>query len=177
MDQLSISARSSVFKTRWFELIEKSVGQDGTLHYSISTRDYVMIFAVTGDGMFPLVRQFRPAVEMVTLELPGGHVDDGESPEQAARKELREETGFIAQDLIPLGELSPDTGRLSNRMWCFFAPKVAPSSATVFEAEPGIEPLLYDRPLRDLILAEPAFSCALNRATILTAVASGYIKL
>lgn len=177
MDQLSISGRSSVFKTQWFELIEKSVGQDGTLHYSISTRDYVLIFAVTGDGMFPLVRQFRPAVETVTLELPGGHVDEGESPEEAARKELREETGFIVEDLIPLGALAPDTGRLSNRLWCFFAPRVAQSCAGVLQHEPGVQALVYDKPLRNLILAEPAFSSALNRAAILMAVAGGHIDL
>src|SRR5213079_2244404 len=102
--------------------------------------------AVTPNGTFPLVRQFRPALEEFTLELPSGHVDLGESPEQAARKELREETGFVANELILLGSLSPDTGRLSN-------------------------------PLRNLILAEPAFSSALNRAPILMAVAGGHIKL
>ena len=177
VDQLYISGRNSVFKTPWFELVEKSIGKDGMLHYSISTRDYVLIFAVTGDGMFPLVRQFRPAVEMVTLELPGGHVDEGESPEEAARKELREETGFIAQDLIALGDLSPDTGRLGNRMWCFFAPFVAQNVINTFEAERDVEPILYEKPLRNLILAEPTFSSALNRAAILMAVAGGYVEL
>src|SRR5207302_164850 len=104
-------------------------------HYSIGTRDYVSVLAVTRDGTFPLVRQFRPAVEMITLELPGGHVDEGETPEQAARKELREETGFVANELILLGAFSPDTGRLSNRMWCFFGPQVEQNSTAKFEPE------------------------------------------
>ena len=73
------------------------------------------MLAVTRDGMFPLVRQFRPTVEMVTLELPGGHVDEGESPEEAARKELQEETGFIVDDLIPLGALPPDNKSKERR--------------------------------------------------------------
>ena len=177
MGQLSISSRNSVFTTSWFELIEKSVGEDGALHYSISTRDYVVIFAVTEDGMFPLVRQFRPAVEMVTLELPSGHVDVGESPEQAARRERREETGFVARDLIPLGELSPDTGRLSNRMWCFFAPDVSRNPVVKFDAEHGLETIIYKKSLHDLVLNEPAFSSALNRAAILMAEAKGLIKM
>jgi ADP-ribose pyrophosphatase len=172
-----INSKTPIFKTPWFELIEKNVRNDAAPHYSIATRDYVSVIAVTRDGRFPLVVQFRPAVEMLTLELPGGHVDENESPEQAARKELREETGFIAGEMIPLGALSPDTGRLSNRMWCFFAPQVAESSGATFEAEPGIQPILYDRPLRDLILTEPAFSSALNRAAILQAVAKGYLNL
>ena len=51
------------------------------------------MLAVTRDGMFPLVSQFRPTVEMVTLELPGGHVDEGESPEEAAGRNFRKKPG------------------------------------------------------------------------------------
>ena len=171
-----ISDRSSVFKTPWFELIGKKVGNYDAPHYSISTFDYVSIFAVTVNGTFPLVRQFRPAVEQVTLELPSGHVDEGETPEQAAARELREETGFIASKVILVGNLSPDTGRLGNRMWCFFAPKVT-SVASGFNPHPEIEPVIYDKPLRRLVLDEPTFSSALNRATILMAVAQGHIQL
>jgi ADP-ribose pyrophosphatase len=171
-----ISGRSSVFKTPWFELIGKKIGNDTALHYSISTLDYVSIFAVTVSGTFPLVRQSRPAIEQITLELPSGHVDEGETPEQAAVRELREETGFIANKVILVGNLSPDTGRLGNRMWCFFAPEVTPIGSE-FVPHPEIEPVIYEKPLRRLVLDEPAFSSALNRATILMAVAQGHIEL
>ena len=114
---------------------------------------------------------------MVTLELPSGHVEDDEDPQSAARKELREETGFIANDLILLGTLSPDTGRLSNRMWCFFAPAVERCPSSTFKVESGIEAIEYDRPLRHLVTSEPGFTSALNRAAILMAVAHRYVEL
>jgi len=174
--ELTISSRRSAFKTPWFQLVGKRIGNSAALHYSISTRDYVSVFAVTRQGTFPLVRQFRPAIEEVTIELPSGHVDEGETPEQAAARELHEETGYIANELILLGRLSPDTGRLSNGLWCFFAPEVTPDPND-FMPPPEVEPLVYDESLRNLILAEPAFSSALNRATILTAVAKGHIEL
>ena len=172
----SVSERSAVFKTPWFELIGKKIDNDDAPHYSISTQDYVSVFAVTKDGKFPLVRQFRPAIEEITLELPSGHVDEGETPEQAAARELREETGFIVNKLFLVGNLSPDTGRLSNRMWCFFAPDVTPSQDG-FMPHPEVEPVVYDKSLGDLLLNEPTFPSALNRATILMAVAQGHIEL
>jgi ADP-ribose pyrophosphatase len=177
MNSVNIADRRSVFATRWFDLIEKKVSGDPAPYYSISTRDYVSVLAVTPDGNFVLVRQYRPAVERMTLELPSGHVDEGDTPEIAARKELREETGFVADEFILLGDLAPDTGRLGNRMWCFFAPRVAPDPETEFKPEPEVEPLIFNRPLRELILSEPAFCSGLNRATILMALAGGYIDL
>ena len=86
------------------------------------------------------------------------------------------ETGFVAHELILVGNLSPDTGRLGNRLWCFFAPGVTPGESD-FAPHPEIEALIYDKSLHSLVLSEPAFSSALNRATILMTVAHGHIAL
>jgi ADP-ribose pyrophosphatase len=89
--------------------------------YSVRTRDYAAVLAVTDDGRIPLVRQYRPAVEEWTLELPSGLVDEGETPEQAIRRELREETGCEAGEIVDLGRFHLDSGRMSTRQHAFFA--------------------------------------------------------
>lgn len=177
VDTLRISNRTPVFKTPWFELVAKSIEINCAPHYSIRTRDYVSVLAITRDKTLVLVRQFRPAIEMFTLELPCGHVDEGETPEQSARKELLEETGFVAEDVTLLATLAPDTGRLDTRLWCFFAPCVSRNAAIQFDAEKGIEPIIYKKSFRNLVLNEPAFSSALDRAAILMAEAKGLIKM
>jgi ADP-ribose pyrophosphatase len=92
--------------------------------WSIQTGRYAAIVAVTQDGLIPLVRQYRPAVEAYVLELPSGAVDSAEAPEDAARRELLEETGCEARELALLGRLHVDSGRLETQQWAFFAPDV-----------------------------------------------------
>jgi ADP-ribose diphosphatase len=63
----------------------------------------VCVVAVTGEGGVILARQFRPGPEAVLLELPGGAVEDGETPLEAIQRELLEETGY-AGELHYLGQ-------------------------------------------------------------------------
>jgi 8-oxo-dGTP pyrophosphatase MutT (NUDIX family) len=62
-----------------------------------------------------LVRQWRFGVEQFTLEIPGGAVDTGEEPLDAARRELAEETGYHARSWQPLGVVEPNPAIQSNR--------------------------------------------------------------
>jgi len=126
----------SVFKTPWFEVLARPT-PEGKPYYLLSLDDYVSVIALTPEGRMVLVRQYRAVVERETLELPAGHVDAGESPEQAVRRELLEETGYVAGPLELLGKLVPDVGRLSNRMYCYLARGVTMSAAPV-EREAGI---------------------------------------
>ena len=125
-----IASSQSTRLSPWVTLVENRVvaGPDdrGAVYHSIDTMDYVSVLAVTADGRIPIVRQFRPAVRRFTLEFPGGLRDGDETPEACAIRELAEEVGLAAPQARPLATMLPDSGRLGNRMWTFFAPDVVP---------------------------------------------------
>jgi ADP-ribose pyrophosphatase len=118
------------------------------------------------------VRQFRPAVASFSLELPSGHIDPKESPEQAVVRELREETGYETLEVIPLGPLASNTGRMSNRLWAFVA-HVEP----VGPGEPGIEVCV--RPASDVanMVRDGQLSHALDLAVLMRAALGGHLRL
>ena len=68
-----------------------------------------------------LVEQYRHGTDEMTIEIPGGAVDPGESPATAAARELEEETGYRASELIEIGRVDPNPAFLSNRCWTYLA--------------------------------------------------------
>jgi ADP-ribose pyrophosphatase len=87
----------------------------------VATPDYVNVVAVTEDGLFVCFRQTKYAVEGVSLAPVGGYLDPGEEPLAAARRELREETGYAAQDWVDLGAYAVDGNRGAGRGYLFLA--------------------------------------------------------
>jgi ADP-ribose pyrophosphatase len=174
MSQKKVLTEQTVYPTKWFALVAKSCDPQEEPYYSIRTLDYVAVVPVTPEGWMVLVRQFRPAVERFTLELPCGHVEPGEKPELAAANELLEETGYRAGAIHFLGRCSPDTGRMANQMWSYFAPNVKLEAGRT--AEHGIEVVLYKHGLTKL-LAEPDFLNALSLTSLLFALRQGRLRL
>jgi UDP-N-acetyl-D-mannosaminuronic acid dehydrogenase len=110
------------YSTPWVDFVEifPTTTEAGP-HFALQSKDYVSVVATTASNELLLVRQFRPAVQHDSLELPAGHVEPNQTPLEAAHQELIEETGYRAGRLELLGVLEPDTGRLMNRNWCFLA--------------------------------------------------------
>src|SRR6266513_124856 len=83
----SIISRRETRLSDWVRLVEKDVDfGDGAArtYHSFAQADYVGVVARTPSGLIPIVRQFRPAIEQMTWELPAGLVDPGEDPAAAA---------------------------------------------------------------------------------------------
>jgi 8-oxo-dGTP pyrophosphatase MutT (NUDIX family) len=83
--------------------------------------DWVNVVALTAARDVVLVRQYRFGAGRTTLEVPGGVVDEGEEPLDAARRELMEETGYAAERWRLLGTVSPNPAFLANRCLHFVA--------------------------------------------------------
>jgi ADP-ribose pyrophosphatase len=76
------------------------------------------VIAVTAEGKVVVAEQFRPGPEQVMLELPGGTADSGEDPQMAAMRELREETGYVSENVELLGIARKDA--YMNDTWYYY---------------------------------------------------------
>lgn len=83
--------------------------------------DWVNVIAVTEGGLMVLVEQYRHGTDEMTMEIPGGAVDPDEAPAVAAARELEEETGYRAPELIEIGRVDPNPAFLSNRCFTYLA--------------------------------------------------------
>jgi len=160
-----IRARREVYRNRWVTLREKEVLFPWTSQvqefYSLQVPDYVCVVPEMDDGRIILVRQYRPAVEDSCWEFPSGTREPGETPEETAHKELREETGFSCRDLFPLGKFSTDVGRLENFLYGFGARRLSPEN---FQPEPGLELRLVSPGELEEMIEEGVFNFALHLA-------------
>lgn len=89
--------------------------------YRIDAADWVNVIALTTDERVILVHQYRLGAGRVTLEIPGGVVDEGESAEAAATRELLEETGFVAETMLAIGSINPNPALYANTLHTFLA--------------------------------------------------------
>ena len=89
----------------------------------------VVVIPELPDGRILLVRQYRHPVGRVLWELVAGRIEPGETPLQAARRELVEETGYSARELRQVCTFYPSPGLLSERMILFHARGLQPGQA------------------------------------------------
>jgi ADP-ribose pyrophosphatase len=84
----------------------------------IHAPDWVNVVAVTPGGSIILVRQFRFGSNALSLEVPGGMIEEGEDPVAAGMRELEEETGYGGGKVSLLGKVRPNPAIQDN--WCHF---------------------------------------------------------
>lgn len=80
----------------------------------LESQDWVNVIAVTDENKFIFVEQYRFGTQNISCELPGGLVDPGEAHQEAAQRELLEETGYQSSDWSYLGHISPNPAVQNN---------------------------------------------------------------
>ncbi len=106
--------------------------------YILESPDWVNIIPLTPDGRVVMIEQYRFGSDAVTLEVPGGIMNAGERPEESARREMIEETGYDAPGILRIGTNEPNPAFLRNRCSSFLAVGALPTAETRFDEHENI---------------------------------------
>jgi len=138
--------------------------------FVFESRNWANVVALTRDNQAVLVRQYRHGIQEMSLELPGGIIEDGEDPLEGARRELLEETGYAGGTIIEVGRIYPNPAIQDNTLFCYLATDVELSGRQHFDETEEIEVQLV--PLDELIemAQEGRFLHALNVAVLFKAL-------
>lgn len=122
--QFIVTASRQVYKNPWIEVTEDTVirpeGSTG-LFGTIDMKDGVAILPIYPDGRVLLAREYKYAQDSEMIEIIGGGIDIGESPEEAASRELAEEAGIGAGRIISIGVTDPFTTLVRTRDYLVIA--------------------------------------------------------
>jgi ADP-ribose pyrophosphatase len=114
-----------IHKGKWATLrIDKCEMPNGVIvddYYVLEYDTWVNGVAITKDNEVLMVKQYRHAADIISLEIPGGVVDEGEKPQEAFRRELLEETGYQFDDFELLCTLCPNPSTGDNRVYSYLA--------------------------------------------------------
>ena len=123
--------------------VELPNGVHNPEYYVLEYPDWVNVIALTKEGKFVLVRQYRHGLDDVFTELCAGVMEKGETPEQAARRELLEETGYTGGEWRLWMTISANPGSMNNLTYCFLATGVEKTATQHLDATEDLNCLLY----------------------------------
>ena len=136
--------RRVIFRGRKVDLALQAIPlADGTTSERevVIHRGAVAMVAMVDDGHVCLVRSHRYAVDRTLLEVPAGTIDPGESPDDTAPRELREETGYTADRVVRVAEWYVSPGVMTERMYVYLCTGLV-AGPTEHQPDERIEPVV-----------------------------------
>lgn len=116
-----------VYRENWFNLrrdrVQKGNGGEMYPYYVLEYSTWATVFPVTTDGKVIMQKQYRYGCGVFSLEIPGGIMDPHETNvEDAAKRELLEETGYTAGNILEIAKVAPNPATANNYMHIFWLP-------------------------------------------------------
>lgn len=137
-----------VLENRWLKVREDRCrtghGAIVDSYYVVERSDFAMVVPLTADRQVVLVRQYKHGCGQVVTECPAGYIAPGEAPAQTAARELREETGYVAERWQPLGSLFASPATQRHRMHLFLCQGLTKAGEQDLDPAEDIEVLLLD---------------------------------
>jgi ADP-ribose pyrophosphatase len=127
---IQVHERRLIHTGRIFDIYTETLSADSGKPFQLDIIRHpgaAAIVPVTAEGEIVLLSQYRHAAGGTIWEIPAGTLEDGEAPEQCARRELTEETGFIAQSWTRLGSILPLPAYSDERIHLFLARDLTPA--------------------------------------------------
>lgn len=180
MQPWTILSQKTLLDRKWLRITEDSVKlPNGTVideFHVMHSPHWAAVIAITDDWRVVMVEQYRHGLGRTSLELPSGVIDPGEQPLDAAKRELREETGHDARDWLGLIQVSPEPSRSTHRAHFY----VARGAIRVSDARPEASEIINLRLLDVDSLLDEVMSGHINHAAhvgaILLAERRGLLK-
>ena len=129
---------NKIFKMREDLVTSPKLGSDHSV-WVMEVPTWVNIIPITTDGEVILVNQHRFGMDKSSLEIPGGMADLNENPMEAAIRELKEETGYEAKEVIEIGRVESNPAIMSNHTYTYLALDSEQSSEQNLDGTEDIE--------------------------------------
>ena len=170
----SVLSTEYIHRGNWATLrVDKCRMPDGRVkpeYYVLEYPDWACALAITEDKQVLLVRQYRHAAQLVSLELPGGVIEAGEDAATAIKRELLEETGYAFEQVELLNTIYANPATGNNRTHCFLALNGKKTQQQRLDEHEEIIIELYTIAELKQLIADKKIPQALHLATLLYAL-------